>query len=310
MRREKRERAREAREGMSQSRARQREEARGRAAKRETGFQQAFTLKPDPAKKLLSKKGILETELSETILKKASKLASERYLAGLDFLQCNQPWVRPLEDWKPKGKAADTQFRSLVHHLVVKYPVPRFLYSVFWEDGVLRHRGVDLFLHLARGGSLRKALQPDVFPTDVVGKKGSYLGHPMLCVPLTKRMCHTFMQSTSEHTLVSAVRYAQVEAFNGNRRIAERVCATPLGRDFINVRQEDFWQSMIQWACNQAMLDPAQVGPIIDWVRSKREEENGGKFSMPSGMASGQKNVDKRDFKVIEGGKDAKPDSS
>lgn len=242
-------------------------------AKRDTAIRKAFETKSDRAKELLLKHDILG-EFGAALLKKAPKLADERYAFGLRFLKARQQsWERPLEDWKPKGKAADTQFRSLVRHLIVKYSVPQFLYSVFWDDtDGLRHRGSFLFYYLAQGGSLRKAVKPD-FSYELRGE-WVHAYRPLLPVPLTKRMCHTFTQSTSEHTLVSAVRHAQIEAFGGGQRVAERVCATHLGRDLAGGSlAEEFWQSVLQWVCNQTMLDPARIGNIVDWVRHRRMED-------------------------------------
>lgn len=249
--------------------------------KREAAVCKAFSVKPDRASELFLKHEILG-EFGATIRKKAPKLADERYVYGLTVLKANQPWLRPLKDWKPKGKAADTQFRSLVRHLIVKYPVPEFLYSVFWEDErYMRDRGSTLFAYLAQGGSLRKALKPLDFRWRLgtaVGRRFEHARASLIAAPLTKRMCHTFMQSTSEHTLMTAIRHAQVEAFGGHRRVAERVCATWLGRGFA-YDDEPFWQPVLQWVCNQAMLDPAQIGPIVDWVRHRRSEDENG-FSM------------------------------
>jgi hypothetical protein len=63
----------------------------------------------------------------------APRLLTQDYLRPLWGI-CQYPWLRPLDDWRPKGKAAETMFRSLAAHLLVKYSLPQFLYSAFFID--------------------------------------------------------------------------------------------------------------------------------------------------------------------------------
>lgn len=86
----------------------------------------------------------------------------------------------------------------------------------------------------------------------------------MFPFPLTKKMCHAFLQTTAKHTLISAVRHCQVKAYGGDERLAEAMLAT---RDLgaVNPREED-WDKVIQWTCNQGMLAIDQIGPMFDWI--------------------------------------------
>jgi len=133
--------------------------------------------------------------------------------------------------------------------------------AVFFEqDDDVRKHGIALFVHLGSGGSLYKLVKSGGFP-----------------VPFTKRMCHTFMGSTVRLGFLEAVRHAQVSVHGGDRRVAEAVAATrQLGRGF--KPNEDFWDTVIQWTCNQSMLAPSQFAPIYDWIGRQRAENES--FSM------------------------------
>jgi hypothetical protein len=202
----------------------------------------------------------LHEGLKAAVLSRGKKLMDKRFAAALAYLS-KATWLRPIEDWKPKGKSPNSHFRSLVKHLLVKYTMPEFLYSVFFEqDANTREQGVALFVHVGQGGSLYKLVKGGKFP-----------------VPLTKRMCHEFMGSTVKLGFLEAVRHAQVRVHGGDRRVAEAVAATrQLGRGF--KPNEEFWDTVVQWTCNQAMLAPSQFAQIYDWVGRQRGENQG--FSM------------------------------
>jgi hypothetical protein len=190
-------------------------------------------------------------------------LTDARFETGLALLSIEK-WVRPVETWKPKGKSPNSQFRSLAKHLLVKYTMPEFFYSVFFEGANVRQKGFGLFVHLGQGGSLYKFVKAGKFP-----------------VPLTKRMCHVFMGSTVKLSFLEAVRHAQVHVHGGDRRVAKAIYAT---RQLSQINTtshsapEDFWDTVIQWTCNQPMLAPSQIGPIYDWIQRQRGENV--KFSM------------------------------
>lgn len=213
----------------------------------------------ESTEKKFAKSG-LDYRLQRAISARGRKLMDPRYRGALEVLaRCS--WLRPIDDWKPKGKSSASQFRSLVKHLLVRYTMPEFMYSVFLlpEEDV-RSVGTRLFVHLGAGGSLYKAVKGGTFP-----------------VPLTKRMCHIFMESTVRLGFLKAVRHAQVLVFGGDRRVADAIVGTrQLGRGFHP--NEEFWETVVQWTCNQAMLAPSQIPPIYDWIGQQRQENRA--FSM------------------------------
>lgn len=183
----------------------------------------------------------------DKVFRRAPKLDDVRYEEGFKTIVSQETWENPLEDWRPKGKAPDTQFRSLIRHLLVKYPIAPLFFSAFFP--VAHPWKIRLFLYLAKGGSLYKATQGI---------------NPLLPIPLTKKMCHEVTQTSIEYTIVQAARRAQVLAFGGDMRIVRAVCALNVAAN-AGVREELVAQ-VLQWICQQPMLDTAHLGPIFDWV--------------------------------------------
>jgi hypothetical protein len=221
-------------------------------AHREQIVQTALSRRYETPEDLFAKSG-LDCRLQRVILKRGRKLVDSRHRAALTFLSgCT--WLRNVEDWEPRGKSAGSLFKSLARHLLVKYTMPDFMFSVFFiEDKDVRNIAVDLFVKLGAGGSLVSAVKE---------------GH--LQVPLTKRMCHLFMQSPSNLGFLEAIRHTQVSVFGGDRRLANVIASSRLLR---GIRpDEEFWSTVIQWVCAQPMLAPSQIHPIFDWIGRQRQE--------------------------------------
>lgn len=164
-------------------------------------------------------------------------------------------WVRPLDEWTPRGKAAETVLRSLIDHLICRYKMPAFWFSV-WFGG--RREAADAaqstgwFVALSQGTGMYELVKRGDFP-----------------VKLTKKQCHAFMQQRGVNNVVEAVRWTQVQSFGGERRFVEALCKTDWGDE---LRQEEFRAPVIQWFCTQAMIDPAQVGPMIDYLEHAKRQ--------------------------------------
>lgn len=166
-----------------------------------------------------------------------------------------QKWIRPVDDWRPTGRSRRTRLASLTEHLLALYPVPAFIYGVLDEDDPTRLAdGLYLLAELGRGESPRALVRDRV-----------------LRAPLTKRMCTLWLEQKVHLEWLEAIRHAQVQALGGERRLAEALCGTRLGRGW--QPHEAFWQTAIQWLCNQAMLNPREVGPLVDYIRHRRDQD-------------------------------------
>lgn len=158
-------------------------------------------------------------------------------------------WLRPLSDWKPKSKNALRQFGELTHYLFDKYgDVPQFMESAWLRNDRPSWRYRDWYIHLGRGYNLRKAKSP---------------------VKISKRMAHEFLSAPKDYTVEQAVRWAQLRAMDVSRPTIDAVAATRLGRSFVN---EGFWITVLRFVADNPMLDPRQIGPIIDYLQNQKFE--------------------------------------
>jgi len=193
--------------------------------------------------------------LTEEVWFKAPRLCVPD-LVPTFLLLAQLPHLRPVYTFVARGKGREAQRRSLIDHLLVGYPVPRFLYGVF--DGPLHAttaRWTRLFAWLAAGGSVRAAIDRGMLP-----------------VHLTRRMCHLFVTSPADRTPVEAVRHAQVTALGGDRELADRLCASRLGRELVG-RQERFVPHLIQWFVGLPRQRGHDVVELVDYLLQRQEAD-------------------------------------
>lgn len=176
------------------------------------------------------------------------------YAKGVSELLKLEP-LRKLSDWSPQGKSASALFRSLGSHLLAKYSLPPFLWGGFFGDAN-RRLFVPLIRHLATGGSLTEYIKAGNFP-----------------VKLTRKLCHEFLKSPSDLPVVHAIRRTQIRGLDGDARLLAALLATPLGDSLGTSAEEEFYQTAFVWFVNQPMLDPQQVGPILDYIRYCRHQD-------------------------------------
>lgn len=195
--------------------------------------------------------------LLPAVARRASKIVDDHYMRGYLAL-ADLPWIRPLEEWKPRGCSRDSIFKSLVAHLLVTYPVPDFLYSVFmggWRDPYVSDYEKKFFLEIARGESPYRHFRRVDFP-----------------VKMTRQMCHLFMHMPPGTGFVEGIRHAQILAGGGDVGVTRAVCATRIGRAFQG-RGEPFWETALVWLCRQSDIERRQIGPLIDYFASMREAD-------------------------------------
>ncbi len=182
-------------------------------------------------------------------------------------------WVRPLEEWRPRGKSQEKMLRSLAAHLHCKYPTPQFLFRWFepnngytFSRGMetmsynpqIKGIGLNLFFYLAHGGSMRKAKEK---------------GH--LNVPMTKKMAHIFVNTKAKYSIVEAIRRSQVTGMGYDDNTYQKIIAIADYTDQIGTAEvEAFRGDFIQWLGIHPMLAREQVSPLFDYIKHRRFEDN------------------------------------
>jgi len=176
--------------------------------------------------------------------------SDDRYKGPLSRVR-RKSGVRDEDDWKPKGKGLETQFRSYVRHRLAKYRTPVFLY----QTAHLEAEGpFELFCQIAAGASLAKAVKNGQMP-----------------VPFTKRMCNNFLSHGAKVPFYEAVRRTQVRAYEGPPALAGAIASTRLGDQFMD--DEGFWDSVIRWLCKHPDIEMTQVGPLVDYFQFCRQAD-------------------------------------
>ncbi|TVR05094.1 MAG: hypothetical protein EA403_03585 [Spirochaetaceae bacterium] len=178
----------------------------------------------------------------------AGKLLTSREstIAVLNLYRYQREWCRNPTEWRPRSHNVEKQVASLAVHLLCDYEPPAFMTAVWYKKNRTRQRW---YIHLGKGGSIRTAA-----------------GLP---APLTKRMAHWFTEAPDLYTPLAAIRYGQVRALGGDRRIADALLSTRLGLDF---RDNAFGLELIRFFVRNPMLDTAHYQPIVDFIWNQKYE--------------------------------------
>lgn len=157
-------------------------------------------------------------------------------------------WIRPLASWRVKSHNMRRQFSSLLRHLFARYPIPLFMDSAWFRGESGSHQMRDWFIHIGSGENIRTAQTP---------------------IPLTKRMAHHFSEAPDDYTIENALRWGQVHAMGGDRRLTEAILGTRIGDSFEN---ESFWVTVIRFLIDNPLLDRRHVGPVVDFLAYQKYE--------------------------------------
>ena len=172
------------------------------------------------------------------------------FIEGLGTLASwHKHWLRDPSEWRPDSHNARKQFASLARHLLVKYEVPSFM-DVAWFLSVDQHahQQQKWFVDVGMGGNIRKADIP---------------------LTLTKKMAHLFLNAPDDYTIYEAFRWGQILGLGGEEPLVRAVNGTRLGESFAH---EDFWHTVIHFFVNNPMLDPDEVGPLVDFMQNQKYE--------------------------------------
>lgn len=202
-------------------------------------------------------------ELVEYLGANVPKLLCEEYKRSYVYAAWFN-WLRPLEEWKPRGKGVATMLRSLWEHLFAKYSMPAWLWRAFdVRDGYESLPLLVFATQIAAGGSPFKLVQDGT-----------------LSIPLTRKMCHDLMTRTPTMggSFLDAIREAQVLGQGGNRNLVAAWRATSAGINLHACIDEAFWNTVLLWFCANPMMPMSEVGPLTDFIRHRRTADPG--FSM------------------------------
>ncbi len=172
--------------------------------------------------------------------------SKESTIAVLNLYRYQREWLRSPSEWRPRTHNRERQVASLASHLLCEYEPPAFMVGVWYRKNRTRQRW---YIHLGKGGSIRTAA-----------------GLP---APLTKRMAHWFTEAPDHYDPRAAIRYGQVRALGGDRRVSDAILGTRMGLDF---RDNQFGLELIRFFTRNPMLDTAHYQPIVDYIWNQKYE--------------------------------------
>ena len=174
-------------------------------------------------------------------------LKDTSYIRGIETIANHaESWIRPIETWQVKRHNRDRQFSELLRHLFVAYDIPSFMDRVWFTENEMHQ---NWYKHIGSGQNIRTA--------------------PDIPVSLTKKMAHHFLRAPKQYTVEEALRWGQVHALGGDKRLMDALRGTILTRNF---RNDDFWLNVIRFFIANPMLDVSHVHPIIDYIWNQKFE--------------------------------------
>jgi hypothetical protein len=161
----------------------------------------------------------------------------------LGLARRHRNWVREPEPWEPSSHNPRRQFGSLARRLLARYPVPAFMDAAWFEGGRDAAAHQEWFERIGRGENLRTAALPLAY---------------------TRMMAHEFPSAPPDLTIPEALRWGQVRGMGGGEGLARAALGTFLAE---LTPEEPFWATVLLFFAQNPMLDPDQVGPIVDYIR-------------------------------------------
>lgn len=162
-------------------------------------------------------------------------------------------WVRSPEQWQPRSHNLARQFASLVRHLLARFDVPAFFDDAWINTGPHAATEREWFMHLGAGGNWRTAAN--------------------LPFPLTKMAAHHAIRAPVELSPYAALRWGAALAEGCTPRQARAIVATRLGQvGVVRALEEPFWPTVFRFLAANPMLDPAQIGPMVDYLHHQKFE--------------------------------------
>jgi hypothetical protein len=158
--------------------------------------------------------------------------------------------IRTTTDWPGTSASWRRAVCSLAQHLVCTYAVPPLLAASWYAvDDAYAEKKREWFVAHARGAIFRSLDLPII---------------------MTRRMEHIFLRSHDHLAIEHAMRRAELVALEASDELVRAVLATRLATD---LRNGDFWRTAWMFLiANARAIDPAQIGPMIDFIQVIRHE--------------------------------------
>ena len=168
----------------------------------------------------------------------------------------HEQWIRSPESWlvhpedfdETNAEEAVVLLRSLIRHLFVRFEMPQYWDSVWFQEGEIDYAQMEWFVHVASGQSLRKAR-----------------GLPLV---LTKQATHEMTQAPCGLTLFEAMRWGQLRAMGAGRELCRQILQTPAAVDFAN--DALLWLPLFRLMIRDTECRAQVAGALVEYVGLRR----------------------------------------
>jgi len=157
--------------------------------------------------------------------------------------------IRPISDWEGTNASWRPVVSMLADRLICRYKLPVFLSSSWYAIDSMAERKRNWFVAYSRGGSFRS------------------LNLPMV---MTRKMEHIFLASQDHLHIEHGFRRAELIALGAPAEVVNAILSTRLATD---LSHGEFWRTVwVFLVQNCRDIDPAQIGPMIDFIHAVRHE--------------------------------------
>ena len=195
-------------------------------------------------------------------------------------------WQKPVVEWPASGGKRISQFHSLIDHLFVKYPVPRFMYNC-WNRPVYQERsylGVEwMKRHLFPG--LRNRLSQSLWEQKLFILMGKGFGpryrQNLLPIPMSKGMVPHFMNAPEDLDVFCALRWSQIL----NQGCDEQLARVLLKETFLEepTTDETYWDHVFQFLVEHGPIEHSEAVEIVDFLIEQRFDSANETWEMGAG---------------------------
>lgn len=188
------------------------------------------------------------------IAKKVPKLVKDQHsLAAVEHMT-RLATYRDVDSWQPRVKGYRALLVSLAEHLFAAYPMPEFIWSVFWATAN-RHM-MKQVARIAYGTSVYALCESGSLP-----------------VPLTRRQCHELMLMPASLNFIEAIRYVQVMTAGGSYALFREWSKLRPVAAIQEPAMEKFWLQVLHWCCKQSDLPSKDLPQLIEYLRVRNAAE-------------------------------------
>jgi hypothetical protein len=178
-------------------------------------------------------------------------LKSELHVAGIGHMALlNWAFVRDPMTWKRNTHNVDRQAQSFANHCFAKYHVPDCLNDVWTTDSKAKYRS--WYIWIGQGNNLRARND--------------------LPLQLTKKMAHLITEVPKQLSIEEALRWVQVLGLGGDKEIARKILASPLGRN--GFREEEFAVTLVHFFIANPMISQNKLSELVDFVMTKHAADS------------------------------------